>query len=87
MTARLPRLRPCGRGGHHVPRRGQARRGPLTEGHKLTMSQSSTDSLSGKIITVLGGSGFLGKHLAQELLSRGARLRIASRNPQRAFAI
>lgn len=51
------------------------------------MSQSSTDSLSGKIITVLGGSGFLGKHLAQELLSRGARLRIASRNPQRAFAI
>lgn len=41
----------------------------------------------GKVITVLGGSGFFGKHLAQELLARGARLRIASRNPQRAFRV
>jgi len=51
------------------------------------MSISATDPLSGKLVTVLGGSGFLGRHLAQELLSRGARLRIASRNPQRAFAV
>lgn len=43
--------------------------------------------LFGKLVTVLGGSGFFGKHLAQELLSRGARLRIASRNPERAFRI
>ncbi|WP_159977585.1 MULTISPECIES: complex I NDUFA9 subunit family protein [unclassified Novosphingobium] len=48
---------------------------------------SLTDSLSGKIITVLGGSGFVGHHLAQELLARGARLRIASRHPKKAFAI
>ncbi|MEZ5742696.1 MAG: complex I NDUFA9 subunit family protein [Sphingomonadaceae bacterium] len=51
------------------------------------MSNSATDSLSGKIVTVLGGSGFFGTHLAQELLARGARLRIASRNPERAFRI
>ena len=44
-------------------------------------------SLQNKVITVLGGSGFIGKHLAQELLSRGARLRIASRNPERAFRL
>ncbi len=55
------------------------------EGPYLTMSL--TDSLSGKIITVLGGSGFVGHHLAQELLARGARLRIASRHPKKAFAI
>lgn len=46
-----------------------------------------TDALAGKIVTVLGGSGFLGRHLAQELLTRGARLRIASRNPQKAYAV
>jgi len=45
------------------------------------------NSLYGKIVTVLGGSGFVGRHLAQELLSRGARLRIASRHPKKAFAI
>ncbi|WP_197063446.1 complex I NDUFA9 subunit family protein [Novosphingobium malaysiense] len=51
------------------------------------MSKRPTDSLAGKIVTVLGGSGFVGRHLAQELLARGARLRVASRNPQKAFSI
>lgn len=51
------------------------------------MSQRPTDSLAGKIVTVLGGSGFVGRHLAQELLARGARLRVASRNPQKAYTI
>lgn len=36
---------------------------------------------------MLGGSGFVGRHLAQELLARGARLRIASRNPEKAYRI
>lgn len=44
-------------------------------------------ALYGKVVTVLGGSGFFGKHLAQELLARGARLRVASRHPERAFAV
>ncbi|KQM21606.1 complex I NDUFA9 subunit family protein [Novosphingobium sp. Leaf2] len=48
---------------------------------------SITNPLSGKIVTVLGGSGFVGRHLAQELLSRGARVRIASRHPRKAFAV
>lgn len=52
------------------------------------MAQSVTgNALSGKIVTVIGGSGFIGTHLAQDLLARGARLRIASRNPQRAFRL
>lgn len=43
--------------------------------------------LEGKLVVLLGGSGFLGKHVTQELLARGARLRIASRHPERAFAL
>src|SRR3546814_13269117 len=45
------------------------------------------DPLRNSLITVLGGSGFLGRYVAQTLLSRGARLRVASRNPDRAFAL
>ena len=29
------------------------------------------EELRGKLVTVLGGSGFFGKHLVQELLARG----------------
>ena len=45
------------------------------------------ERLRGKLVVLLGGSGFFGTHLAQELLSRGARLRIASRRPEQAFRI
>lgn len=44
-------------------------------------------SLEGKLVVLIGGSGFFGSHLAQELLSSGARLRIASRNPEKAFKL
>lgn len=45
------------------------------------------DNLSGKLVTIVGGSGFLGDHVAQALLRRGARVRIASRNPGRAWRL
>jgi uncharacterized protein YbjT (DUF2867 family) len=51
------------------------------------MSMSANDILAGSVVTVLGGSGFLGRHLAQELLSRGARLRVVCRHPERAFRL
>lgn len=41
-------------------------------------------NLDGKLVILLGGGGFVGTHVAQELLSRGARLRIASRHPEHA---
>jgi NADH dehydrogenase len=41
--------------------------------------------LFGRLVTLIGGSGFFGEHVAQELLARGARLRIASRTPEKAF--
>ncbi len=40
--------------------------------------------LDGKLVVLVGGSGFLGTHLAQALLKRGARLRIACRQPAHA---
>jgi NADH dehydrogenase len=44
-------------------------------------------ALRGKQVVLLGGTGFFGRHLAQELLAAGARLRVASRHPERAFTM
>jgi uncharacterized protein YbjT (DUF2867 family) len=49
------------------------------------MTIGRTRDLDGKLIALIGGTGFFGKHLAQELLDRGARLRIASRHPERGY--
>lgn len=43
--------------------------------------------LENKLVVLIGGGGFIGTHTAQELLRRGARLRIASRHPERAFRL
>ncbi len=51
------------------------------------MSKDITRDLDGQLIALVGGSGFIGTHVAQALLARGARLRVCSRNPTRAFRI
>jgi NADH dehydrogenase len=43
--------------------------------------------LEGRLVTLIGGSGFFGSRLTQELLGRGARVRIGCRHVERAFAI
>lgn len=48
---------------------------------------AARNPLDGKLITLIGGSGYFGTHIAQSLLERGARVRIASRNPQAAFKL
>lgn len=48
---------------------------------------TTTDPLDGKLVVLIGGSGFFGAHIAQELAGRGARLRIASRHPERAHTL
>jgi NADH dehydrogenase len=40
--------------------------------------------LSGQLVTLFGGSGYIGNYVAQALLERGARLRLASRAPYKA---
>lgn len=43
--------------------------------------------LDGRLICIFGGGGFLGRYVAQALLARGARLRIAERNIKNAMHI
>lgn len=48
---------------------------------------TTSSPLSGQLVTLFGGSGFIGNHVAQKLLERGARMRIASRNPEKAHTL
>ena len=41
--------------------------------------------LEDKLVVLIGGGGFVGTHLAQALLERGARLRIADHHPEKAY--
>jgi NADH dehydrogenase len=43
--------------------------------------------LENKLVVLIGGGGFVGTHLAEELLRRGARLRIADRHPEKAIRL
>ncbi len=44
----------------------------------------TSSPLSGQLVTLFGGSGYIGNYVAQALLERGARLRLASRAPYKA---
>ena len=48
---------------------------------------ASTKTLNGKLVVLMGGGGFLGAQIAQALLARGARLRVASRNPEKSWKL
>jgi len=41
--------------------------------------------MSGPVVTVFGGTGFIGRHVVRRLARRGARIRIATRRPDRAL--
>jgi NADH dehydrogenase len=49
------------------------------------MSKDMARDLEGQLIALVGGSGFIGTHVAQALLARGARLRVCSRHPERGY--
>ncbi len=38
-----------------------------------------------KLVTLIGGGGFIGRYVAQELLAAGARIRVVERDPRRAW--
>ncbi|MEP2101031.1 MAG: complex I NDUFA9 subunit family protein [Parasphingorhabdus sp.] len=44
-------------------------------------------TLDGQLICIFGGGGFLGRYISQQLLSRGARVRVAERNVKNAMHI
>lgn len=41
--------------------------------------------MNDRLVTLIGGGGFLGRYIAQALLKTGARVRIAQRDPRQAF--
>lgn len=43
--------------------------------------------LAGQLVTIFGGTGYIGNYVAQSLLTRGARLRLASRSPGKAQSL
>lgn len=45
------------------------------------------DPLEDKLVVLIGGDGFFGTHIAQDLLERGARLRVVGRHPEKAFKL
>lgn len=46
---------------------------------------ASYGPLEDKLVVLIGGGGFVGTHVAEALLGRGARLRIADRHPEKAW--
>lgn len=50
-------------------------------------ASSSAPLSADSLVTVFGGGGFIGNYVVQALLSRGARVRIASRNPEKGHAL
>lgn len=51
------------------------------------MSARSLHPLTGKLVTLFGGGGFVGRPVAQALMQAGARVRVVQRQPHRAFAV
>lgn len=41
--------------------------------------------MKNKLVTLIGGGGFLGRYVAQALLTAGARVRVAQRDPRQAY--
>lgn len=53
-----------------------------------TMPSSPFPSpLAGRLVTIFGGTGYIGNYVAQALLERGARIRLASRAPAKAQSL
>ncbi len=53
----------------------------------ISPKQRADGRFDNKLVVLLGGSGFVGRHLAAELLARGARLRVVSRHAEKGYAI
>lgn len=49
------------------------------------MWRGEAKRMKNKLVTLIGGGGFLGRYVAQALMKSGARVRIAQRDPRQAY--
>jgi NADH dehydrogenase len=60
--------------------------GPTALRNQTRVAAMAEDLIkTGRIVTVFGGSGFLGRHVVRALAKRGWRIRVATRRPELAF--
>jgi uncharacterized protein YbjT (DUF2867 family) len=52
-----------------------------------TTTDSGLDAPNRRIVTVLGGTGFLGRRVARQLLQHGFSVRVTSRRPEQALSL
>jgi uncharacterized protein YbjT (DUF2867 family) len=52
----------------------------LLNNRRRNSKEHMMDNLNGKLVTVFGGSGFLGRYVCQALLAAGARLRVTGQS-------
>jgi uncharacterized protein YbjT (DUF2867 family) len=51
------------------------------------VSQGFEAGMKDKLVTLIGGGGFIGRYVAHDLLRAGARLRIVQRSPKQAYRL
>lgn len=76
----------CGQPAATGPDAGRKVRGRTAGGSAgIAPADIVAPNLEGKLVTVFGGTGFLGRELAKHLIAAGARVRAVSRNPETFF--
>ena len=70
----------CGNPEGTLEARKEVRREDVVGGAGVSTRSVGGTDLEGKLVTVFGGSGFIGRHVVKALVAEGARVRVAVRN-------
>ena len=74
----------CGYPGANPAGRDEGGREKVPDGVGVSARSPGETDLEGKLVTVFGGSGFIGRYVVKTLVAEGARVRVAVRNAEAA---